>query len=68
MIFQYDRAFPLSVDGTIESEGLTKREYFVAAALQGVLASDTNGMGDISRMAAYAVKVADRLIMELENE
>jgi hypothetical protein len=47
-----------------ESEGLTKREYFAAMAMQGLIAWPT-GTQDI---AAEAVEHADALIKALNTE
>ena len=44
--------------------GLTKREYFAAMAMQGLLASS---MGSADRRAAIAVKQADALLEQLEQ-
>ena len=46
------------------STGLTKREYFAAMALQGLLANDS---GLITSKAIDAVKAADALIEELNK-
>lgn len=46
-------------------QGLTKREYFAAAALQGILASP-KPMPDNG--AVIAVKMADALILELNKQ
>ena len=46
------------------STGLTKREYFAAMALQGLLANDS---GLITSKARDAVKAADALIEELNK-
>ena len=45
-------------------EGCTKREYFAAMALQGLLANDS---GLITSKARDAVKAADALIEELNK-
>ena len=45
-------------------EGLTKREYFAAMALQGLLANDS---ALITSKARDAVKAADALIEELNK-
>ena len=45
-------------------EGLTKREYFAAMAMQGLLANDS---GLITSKARDAVKAADALIEELNK-
>ena len=44
--------------------GLTKREYFAAMAMQGLLANDS---GLITSKARDAVKAADALIEELNK-
>lgn len=49
--------------------GLTKREYFAAMAMQGILSNPTGGNdrdGDL--IARSAVAMADRLINELNKE
>jgi hypothetical protein len=53
-------------DGAIDlpNNGLTKREYFAAIALQGLLANDS---GLITSKARDAVKAADALIEELNK-
>lgn len=56
-------ALPL-YDGDIISTGLTKREYFAAMALQGLL---TRGSGTFDDYAACAVQAADDLIAELNK-
>jgi len=47
--------------------GLTKREYFAAMALQGIL-SNASGVGKIDWWSGYAVKYADQLITDLNKE
>jgi hypothetical protein len=47
------------------SNGLTKREYFAAMALQGLLGD--RKLGSIQEYAEYAVKLADALIEELSK-
>lgn len=68
-----DLAFPITYEtyGAVLGEktvvvkgGLTKREYFAALALQGILACPT-----ISGITVEgAVKLADKLIEELNKE
>lgn len=60
-----DAAFPLVVcsDGDVES-GLSKREYFAAIALQGLLAA---GNSVTVLMADRAVAAADALIEALND-
>lgn len=61
-------AFPIpnsDAPGSFYPElGMTKREYFAASALKGLLACPTFEAGP-SRAAAAAVKYADALIAEL---
>ena len=45
--------------------GLTKREYFAAMAMQGLLASDTNFNFGTSDAARLALDQADALLKEL---
>jgi len=53
--------------------GLTKREYFAAKAMQGLLSLYDNENGlvpnstNISHMASLAVYAADRLLIELTH-
>lgn len=44
--------------------GLTKREYFAALAMQGLLTSDEGGIPNLAKMA---VECADVLINELNK-
>lgn len=55
-------------DAVRESDGLTKREYFAAAALPGVLAADPEGHLTEDKAARYAVRHADALIRALNGE
>ena len=47
-------------------EGLTKREYFAALALQGLLSKERN-LGHSEAQAREAVTMADELIHELNK-
>jgi hypothetical protein len=59
-------AFPLiSDDGFIINAGLTKREYFAAMALQGLLANSNIQLDGAS--ANTAILFADALIEELSK-
>ena len=63
-------AFPfVIIDGNearVVSTGITARDYFAAAALQGMLASSgSNTMSE--RDAAWAYKYADALLKEREK-
>lgn len=53
---------------TPASDGLTKLEYFTAAALTGILAADTDGNMSEEKAARYAVKQARAVIAELNAE
>lgn len=48
-----------------EVRGLTKREYFVGLAMQGLLAASFTGAEDV---ALSAIQYTDALIKELEKE
>lgn len=48
--------------------GLTKREYFAALAMQGLLASDVNANLHQNDCVNIAVKHADALLAELEKD
>ena len=57
-------AFPTTQD--VGDVGLSKREYFAAAALQGVISTDN--YGSIKQAACFAVEFADALINELNKQ
>ena len=68
-----DNAFPvvlqhgLSHDSHVEI-GLTKREYFAAMAMQGILSSCFASMNpDYNDLALDALNFADALLSELEK-
>lgn len=58
-----EQAFPAIAPNDEGWEGLTKREYFAAIALQGLLAS-----GQKLLAAREAVEKADQLINELNKD
>ena len=61
-------AFPLiSDEGYIINAGLTKREYFAAMALQGIIANKDGLDIKIERIVESAVDTADALIEELSK-
>jgi hypothetical protein len=61
----YDNsAFPRKIGE--QAPGLTKREYFAAKALQGLLADPSTIIS--KNVAEDAVKLADHLIKALSNE
>lgn len=59
-----DSAFPISLEDE-EFHGLSKREYFAAAALQGLLSNLTVKLPKPT--AVLAVEIADSLIRELNK-
>ena len=60
-----DLVYPVRKMDTINFTSLTKREYFAAMALQGLLAG--NASDSIEDASKYAVKAADALIEELNK-
>lgn len=50
---------------TFPCEGLTKREYFAAMALQGILANIDTWNNEL--VATWSVEVADALLRKLEE-
>ena len=56
-----------SQSGVELNKGLTKREYFAAMALQGMLASANNTLFDYETIATHSVKHADALINALNK-
>ena len=58
-----DTAFP---DQHLIGQGLTKREFFAAIALQGLLAKRFAPRS--SNYPALAVNIADQLILQLNQE
>jgi hypothetical protein len=59
-------AFPRMFGNDAPQDGLTKREYFAAMALQGLLAFP-NGHTQFEDIAKGAVIAADQLIIELNK-
>lgn len=54
--------------GLVQGEGLTKREYFAAMAMQGALSSITGGdWASAINVAKRSVEYADALIEELNK-
>ena len=67
-------AFQTSIgmsNSEMEHMGLTKREYFAGLAMQGILASNTEGLAhghiDMSGIIQSAVRASDALLAELEK-
>jgi hypothetical protein len=73
--FPNDLAFARPSSHTVEygsssaKDGLTKREYFAAMAMQGVLSNDAEGNveWDYSIIAKHCCKAADALIEALNK-
>lgn len=62
-------AFPIDLSRVVNDKmslGLTKREYFAAMAMQGIL-SNASGLGEPEHWVRFAVKYADALIKELSK-
>lgn len=59
-------AFPIPGDLHPQTNGMTRRDYFAAAALTGLLADHTN-MSNAETNAACAVAAADALLVELNK-
>ena len=56
-------------DGGIDSpqEGLSKREYFAAMALQGYLSTESNSLANVTVLSQLAVHASDALIKALNE-
>lgn len=69
MTYGHIPAFPLVViddEGQRDvQDGLTKREYFAAAALQGLLAGPLKPGATTESVAVFAADCADRLVEAL---
>lgn len=65
-----DTAFPSAFgDGISATKGLTKREYFAALALQGLLSSaPVEANLNVKGYAEASVKLSDALIEELNKQ
>ncbi len=60
-------AYPVNLvfdDGEIQHHGLTKREYFAAMAMQGLISGNGTHFSDIPEKS---VEFADALLAELEK-
>lgn len=49
-------------------DGLTKREYFAAMAMQGMLSNQHGYFLEHNKLSKYALSYADSLINELNKE
>ena len=65
-----DPVFPnfKAEDWAYSSGGLTKREEFAKAAMQGLLADANNVEIEMGQLARDAIRAADALIAELNKE
>lgn len=62
--FYIDRSTPIQ----FESQSITKREYFAAMAMQGILSSCFASMNpDYNDLALDALNFADALLSELDK-
>lgn len=62
-------AFPSDPAGYQPQQGLTKREEFAKAAMQGMLANQATARGDIAKVVAHeAVEYADALLAKLNAQ
>jgi len=65
-----DSAFPIFDDDAnyfTKNQGLTKREYFAAMALQGLLNVPFVDESYLDEIPKMAIELADNLIRELNN-
>ena len=62
------RAFPLFIDDAEVYRGMTLRDYFAAAALQGLIANKPYMGIDTSLMSDWAYKVANAMLNEREKK
>lgn len=62
-----ETAFPIAIDIQNFSSGLTKREYFAALAMQGLMASITT-LPSNKNIEKMAVQMADDLIKQLNHK
>jgi len=75
MLNPHESIFPfldvISADETLGRPGLTKREYFATAALQGLMTGslpiEHSKLSTPSAVAAFAVVLADALIVALNT-
>ena len=63
-----DLAYPVKKVDTINYTGLTKREYFAAMAMKGIIANKDGLDIKIERIVESAVDTADALIEELNKK
>ena len=63
-----DLAYPVRKMDTINYTGLTKREYFAAMAMKGIITNKDGLDIKIERIVESAVDTADALIEELNKK
>jgi hypothetical protein len=61
-------AFPLFIDDAEVYRGMTLRDYFAAAALQGLIANKRHMGIDCVTMSDWAYKVANAMLKEREKK
>jgi len=66
MTYKNDTVYPVTLD-VHKEEGITKREYFAAMAMQGLISARAYDLCDIEYTAIDAVNMADALIKELNK-
>ena len=66
MLGEYDYQFKDGTTATFKGNGLTKREQFAMAAMQGLRAC-TDGVYIAEDLARHSVEYADALLAELEK-
>jgi hypothetical protein len=60
--------YPINEDDKVSYLGPTKREYFAAKAMQGLLSADKDFLMKIEDTVRCAVSHADALLAELETK
>ena len=61
-------AFPLFIDDAEVYRGMTLRDYFAAAALQGLIANKRHMGIDCVTMSDWAYAVANAMLIEREKK
>ena len=59
-------AHPINDLTTVSQMGLTKREYFAAMAMQGILSNPNRGY-QVEKVVAASLEYADGLLNEIEK-
>lgn len=68
--FAFSKSAFYHPDGTFDlpEEGLTKREYFAAMAMQGILAANNKSNVNLTHVGEASVMAADELINALNKQ